>query len=123
MRNSNQRNIILEIVQETHSHPTADWVYSEARKQLPNISLGTVYRNLGQLVDNQILKTVDIEGVTHYDAFLSSHQHFQCQSCNRVYDIEINTKEFVSDIDTKTNHKIDKCQIRFIGICEECKNN
>ena len=58
MRNSKQRDLILQLVRSAHTHPTADWVYNEARKQMPNISLGTVYRNLGQLVDNKILKSL-----------------------------------------------------------------
>ncbi len=123
MRHSKQRDLILEIVQGTNEHPTADWVYTEARKFLPNISLGTVYRNLGQLVANKDLNTVNVNGIVHYDAFLANHQHFQCTSCGKVFDIEISTKEFVSQIDTKTNHKIDKCQVQLFGICEKCKNN
>lgn len=123
MRHSKQRDIILEIVQQLHSHPTADIVYNKARKLVSNISLGTVYRNLGQLVDNNELKSINVDGVIHYDAFLTNHQHFQCRTCNKVSDIEIDTKEFVSEIDIKTNHKIDKCQIQFFGICEECQNN
>lgn len=123
MRHSKQRDLILEIVQGTNEHPTADWVYTEARKFLPNISLGTVYRNLGQLVANKNLNIVNVNGIVHYDAFLSNHQHFQCTSCGKVFDIEISTKEFVSQIDTKTNHKIDKCQVQLFGICEKCKNN
>jgi len=123
MRHSKQRDIILEIVQKLHSHPTADIVYNKARKLVSNISLGTVYRNLGQLVDNNELKSINVDGVIHYDAFLTNHQHFQCRTCNKVSDIEIDTKEFVSEIDKKTNHKIDKCQIQFFGICEGCQNN
>lgn len=123
MRHSKQRDLILNIVQETKGHPTADWIYNEARKQLPNISLGTVYRNLGQLVENKHLNTVNVKGVVHYDAFLANHQHFQCNSCGSVFDINFSTKEFVSEIDTKTNHKIDKCQVQLFGICEECLNN
>ena len=123
MRNSKQRDLILEIVQGTNSHPTADSIYYEARSKMPNISLGTVYRNLGQLVENNQIKTINVDGVVHYDAFLHTHQHFLCKTCNRVYDIEISTKEFVSEADTKTNHKIDSCQVQLFGICEKCQNN
>ena len=83
----------------------------------------TVYRNLGQLVDNNLLKSIHIDGTIHYDAFLDEHQHFQCKTCNYIYDIEVNTKDFVSQIDSKINHKIDRCQVHLNGICEECQNN
>ena len=123
MRFSKQRDLILNIVQDTRSHPTADWVYGEVRRELPNVSLGTVYRNLGQLVDNKFLKSINIDGTIHYDAFLDDHQHFQCKSCNRVFDIDLNTKDFVSQVESKTNHKIDGCQIHLFGICKDCQNN
>ena len=123
MRNSKQREIILDIVKGTKDHFTADMIYVEARKQLPNISLGTVYRNLGQLVANRTIKTININGVVRYDAFLNSHQHFFCRACNGVYDIEISTEEFMSKVDAKTNHKVDKCQVQLFGICEKCQNN
>lgn len=123
MRFSKQRNLILNIVQGTRSHPTADWIYGEVRKELPNVSLGTVYRNLGQLVDNKLLKSINIDGKIHYDAFLDDHQHFQCKSCNNIYDIDISIIDFVSQIESKTNHKIDGCQIHLVGICKDCQNN
>ena len=123
MRFSKQRDLILNIVQGTRSHPTADWIYGEVRKELPNVSLGTVYRNLGQLVDNKSLLAINIDGTIHYDAFLDDHQHFQCKSCNNIYDIDISIIDFVSQIESKTNHKIDGCQIHLVGICKDCKNN
>ncbi len=123
MRFSKQRDLILNIVQGTRSHPTADWVYGEVRKEFPNVSLGTVYRNLGQLVDNKSLLAINIDGTIHYDAFLDDHQHFQCKTCNNIYDIDISIKDFVSQIESKTNHKIDGCQIHLVGICKDCQNN
>ena len=123
MRFSKQRDLILNIVQDTRTHPTADYVYENARKELPNVSLGTIYRNLGQLVENNQLKSLNIDGTIHYDAFLDDHQHFQCKSCNRVFDIELNTKDFVSKVESNTNHIIDGCQIHLVGICNDCQNN
>jgi len=123
MRHSKQRDLILNIVQGTRTHPTADYVYERARNELPNVSLGTVYRNLGQLVDSKSLKSINIDGTIHYDAFMDDHQHFQCKTCNSIYDIEVSIKDFVSKIDSKTNHKIDRCQVHFAGVCEECQNN
>ena len=123
MRFSKQRDLILNIVKDTRTHPTADYVYENARKELPNVSLGTIYRNLGQLVENNQLKSLNIDGTIHYDAFLDDHQHFQCKSCNRVFDIELNTKDFVSKVESNTNHIIDGCQIHLVGICNDCQNN
>ena len=123
MRYSKQRNLILNVIQGTRSHPTADWVYGEVRRILPNVSLGTVYRNLGQLVDNKSLEAINIDGTVHYDAFLDDHQHFQCNTCNQIFDIDLNTKDFVLKIESKIKHKIDRWQIHFYGICELCQKN
>lgn len=123
MRFSKQRDLILNIMQGTRSHPTADWVYGEVRKELPNVSLGTVYRNLGQLVDNKALLAINLNGTIHYDAYLEDHQHFQCNSCNNIFDVKISNKDFVSQVESKTKHKIDRCQIHMTGVCNKCKNN
>lgn len=123
MRYSKQRDQILNIVQNTRSHPTADYVYEKVRKKLPNVSLGTVYRNLGQLVDNKLLKSINIDGTIHYDAFLNAHQHFQCNSCNRIFDVELTAKDFISNVETNTNYKIENCRILLTGVCNDCQNN
>jgi Fe2+ or Zn2+ uptake regulation protein len=123
MRNSKQRNLVLEIVKKSHSHISADAVYSEARKIINNISLGTVYRNLGQLVNNDLLKSIIINGVLHYDANSSNHQHFYCSSCNKVFDMEIDTKKFVYEINGTTDHVIKDCHVHLYGICEKCQKN
>ena len=53
-----QRESILETVRGTHSHPTAEWVFSKVKKTRPNVSLGTVYRNLGLLADNGKIQAI-----------------------------------------------------------------
>jgi Fur family ferric uptake transcriptional regulator/Fur family peroxide stress response transcriptional regulator len=58
MRFSSQREIIREIVESTNAHPTADWIYTKAKKRLPNLSLGTVYRNLKQLDEEGTIKAI-----------------------------------------------------------------
>jgi Fe2+ or Zn2+ uptake regulation protein len=123
MRNSKNRDLILNIIQDTRNHPTADYVYEKARIKLPNVSLGTVYRNLGQLVDNKSLRSIKIDGTIHYDAVLDDHHHFQCKTCNNIYDIEVNLKDFGSQVESKTNHKIDGCEIHLVGTCKKCQNN
>ena len=57
MRFSKQREVIQNIVQRTNSHPTADWIFHKAKKEIPNISLGTVYRNLNQLNKDGVITT------------------------------------------------------------------
>ncbi|MCK5330145.1 MAG: transcriptional repressor, partial [Candidatus Marinimicrobia bacterium] len=67
MRYSKQREAILQIVQMNPVHPTADWVYERVKKTVPNISLGTVYRNLNQLVETKAITAIRCDNTIHYD--------------------------------------------------------
>ena len=78
MRFSKQREIIKEIVYSTNSHPTADWVYTKAKASLPNISLGTIYRNLKQLVDKGFIRIVYDGSLARYDWNTKPHDHLKC---------------------------------------------
>ncbi len=81
---------ILAAVCTTRCHPTADEIYEKLRKTHPNLSLGTVYRNLGALAQNgDILRVTVPEGKDRYDFRLDKHEHMLCGTCGRVYDIDV----------------------------------
>ena len=87
---SRQREAILLYLRSTKSHPTAENVYTEIRKEFPKISLGTVYRNLNLLVDQgEILRLNCGDGVEHFDAKTEPHNHFACRTCGAVIDLPI----------------------------------
>lgn len=122
MKYSKQREVILETVRRSCEHPTADMVYQEVKNELPNISLGTVYRNLNQLADSgEIRKITMDQGGDRYDKTLENHYHMYCQECGRVFDIPgdkfCDMNETISNI---TGHQILRHVILFLGICEEC---
>ena len=88
MRYSRQRELITEIIKGRCDHPTADMIYNSAREIEPNISLGTVYRNLKLLADEREIITLETEDKKiHYDGDLSRHSHFICQGCGRIIDL------------------------------------
>jgi Fe2+ or Zn2+ uptake regulation protein len=90
-RNTRQRAVILEILRATRSHPNAEAIYSAARAKLPNISLGTVYRNLGFLREQGLvneLRSGDAAG-SRFEAVIPPHAHFRCVVCNAVHDIPL----------------------------------
>ena len=88
-KRSKQREAILEVVKSTKCHPTADWVYAEVRKQIPNISLGTVYRNLSMLAENGTIQKLNIgTSIEHFDGNPAGHYHVCCSECGRIDDIE-----------------------------------
>ena len=88
MRKSKQRDLIMDIIKGRKDHPTADMIYSSAREENPNISLGTVYRNLKLLVDEKIIITLETEDERlHYDGDTSRHSHFICNKCGNIIDL------------------------------------
>jgi len=90
-RNTRQRGVILEILQETREHPTAEKIYNDARRTIPNISLGTVYRNLNFLQNQGLVREIrPFDGSsTRFDGIPAPHAHFQCTRCNALLDIAL----------------------------------
>ena len=122
-RYSKQRETILQVIQSTVVHPNADWIYIETKKNIPNISLGTVYRNLNQLVESgQILKLKD-EAMIRYDGNIGHHDHFRCSECGKWYDIEILDPQLLETFNHKHKFEIRSVHLELEGICENCLDN
>ena len=90
-RNTRQRTVILDILRKNPVHPTAEDIYREARRTLPNISLGTVYRNLNFLRDQGLVREVRSHSDTssRFEAELPPHAHFHCTECRSVVDVPL----------------------------------
>lgn len=121
MRNSSQREAVLKVVKGATSHPRAEWIYEKVKKTIPNISLGTVYRNLGVLSENGQIQSINFDGVIHYDGTVEKHQHFYCNQCNIIFDISISNKKYVSKVEEKTQHKITDSHVHMNGVCSTCQ--
>ena len=120
MRNTKQRKIVLDIINNSYNHPTAYMVYQECTKTLPNISLGTVYRNLNALVSNNQIIRLDIPNqMTRYDKILS-HDHFICQECGKIEDFKRSDIKYNEMIN---GNLIRDCKISYEGICCDCLKN
>ena len=121
---SKQREAILDFLATRKDHPTADVVYMNVRKQLPNISLGTVYRNLTLLSDNgEILRLRVGDGTDHFDADVSSHYHFICKECGSVLDLEMDNIDAINDIAAQNfDGEIEGHSTYFYGLCGNCTN-
>jgi Fur family peroxide stress response transcriptional regulator len=122
LKYSRQREAIKTFLAGRTDHPTADTVYTCLRETYPNISLGTVYRNLALLEQiGEITRISTGSNAEHYDADTSPHQHFICSRCHRVYDVHMN--DLHSMIDAASGSvpgTIDSCRINFYGVCSEC---
>ncbi|HEY50491.1 MAG TPA: transcriptional repressor [Dehalococcoidia bacterium] len=123
VRNTKQRKAIISVLKNTNSHPTADWVYHEVRKEIPNISLGTVYRNLKQLNDNGDILELNLSGtLSRFEGRTDNHYHFRCEKCGRIFDLdEPVDEELDRKVAKKTGFRITHHQLEFRGLCQECQ--
>ena len=116
MRNTKQKRLILDIVNNSYDHLTAEEIYERARSTLPHISLGTVYRILSGLADAKKIKRIMMADGTRFDNLNEVHNHFICEKCHKIMDVKESIK-----LDYKSgNNKIVDYEINFIGICEDC---
>ncbi|MGB2698334.1 MAG: transcriptional repressor [Candidatus Zixiibacteriota bacterium] len=122
-RRSRQRETIMRILKNTKSHPTADWVYEMARQEIPNISLGTVYRNLRKLSqEGKIQKLTLNSSFDRYDADTSFHYHFACRRCGKIYDVRPEGEvKILKGIEKRTGFHVEGVKINLLGICRRCK--
>jgi Fur family peroxide stress response transcriptional regulator len=122
-RKSRQRDIILRVVKNTKSHHNADWVYDQVRKEIPNISLGTVYRNLKSLAEAGEILQLEIAGRTRrFDGNTESHYHFRCQKCGLMIDLDEPVDHSIEKrIANKAGLKILRQRVELTGLCTECQ--
>jgi len=123
-RNSKQKETILRILKGITSHPTADWLYEEVRKEIPHISLGTVYRNLSVLKQEGKILELDLAGtVRRFDGHVQNHYHFRCEQCDCVVDVdEPMNKRLDERVARKTGFKVSRHILEFRGVCKDCQS-
>lgn len=122
MNKSKQREAVLSVLRSTTSHPTAEWIYENTRLLMPNVSLGTVYRNLDNLLKvGEIIKVQGAFDKDRYDGNPKRHAHLVCDMCGAVLDIEIDC-----EIDNKVMSMDSECLVKnynliYNGLCPSCK--
>ena len=122
-RNTIQKDLVRNAVCEMKSHPTSNEIYEYIRKSYPTIGKGTVYRNLDILVEEGMLRRVELpDGPNRFDHTLKNHYHVRCVECGAVMDVDMDEvpdlKERIHDM-----HGIDfyEYDILFKGLCTGCK--
>lgn len=121
---SRQRQLIYDFLMSRNDHPTADVIYQNVRQEHPNISLGTVYRNLTQLAGRGEIQRLQVgDGVDRFDADTSRHCHFFCSECGQVTDLQSDCIEDIfTQIRKNFDGRIDRQNICFYGVCHACLN-
>ena len=118
---SRQREEIIRVLRSTDTHPTAAWVYSKVKEAIPNISLGTVYRNLAALsVSGEILSLSVGDGFEHFDGNAAPHAHLHCRSCGKIFDAPVHGDP-LADIARANGFGPETSIYIEYGVCEKCK--
>ena len=122
LKHSRQRDAVLTFLKSTTSHPTAEDVYTVVRQEFPKVSLGTIYRNLNLLVDQGDLIRIRCgDGVEHFDATVETHNHFICQSCGKVQDVDWELRSDIDQVAEKCcSGKVEGHELYFYGTCNQC---
>ena len=121
-RNTIQRTLTLEAVRRLQNHPTADEVYAEVSAGHPNISRGTIYRNLNQLAENGDIRVVKVPGgADRFDHVATKHGHVRCLFCGRVFDVDMDPvpdpEKLIRD---PRGFQFFGYDLMFRGICPAC---
>jgi len=122
LKYSRQREAIKDFLVSRTDHPTADTVYTNIRQEFPNISLGTVYRNLSLLADiGEILKLSTGEGGDRFDGNPAPHYHFVCKECNSVIDLDVRNLDHINELaNVNFDGQIEGHVTYFYGKCGNC---
>ena len=119
-RRSVKRDAILSLLRSVQCHPTAEWVHGELRKEYPDLSLGTVYRNLRQLAGVGLIRSVGVvDGQERFDGNVSPHGHFVCRECGAVLDVDLPELDLSALADSPPG-LITGVEVRLTGLCREC---
>ncbi len=124
VRRSKKRDAMLRLLQNTTCHPSADWVYQQLKPEYPDLSLGTVYRNLNQLTGEHMLRRVGvIHGQERFDADLRPHAHFICDRCGLVLDLPDNPPdpEYTRRHSEQYGFLAEGHEFNLRGLCKDCK--
>lgn len=123
-RNTKQRKQLLELLRSTKSHPNAVWLFERMKPEFPNLSLSTVYRNLGILESKGELLRLPCPSFDRYDGNTQIHSHFFCRICERIYDMDTESveAELLGGL-KQCPHSPEGCNIIFYGVCEDCNKS
>jgi Fur family transcriptional regulator, peroxide stress response regulator len=116
-----QRMAILDVLQNTHSHPTADEVLCHVREQFPTISRATAYNTLEALTQAGVILRITMDlGAVRYDADTEPHAHFRCRQCGSVFDLPLEREIDLSAC--AQGYRIESVRVYAYGVCPRCKD-
>ncbi len=121
---SSKREAIFKTIASTKSHPSAKWVYEQLKDEIPNLSLGTVYRNIALFKEQgRVIAVANVDGEERIDADVTDHAHFVCECCNCVYDLVSSEQSPLEKELSQNGFEITRKNVVFYGICKKCSTN
>lgn len=123
VRMTNQREVILRELRKSKQHLTADELYERVKKDMPRISLATVYRNLEILSEAGMIQKLEISGrQKRFDWDTAAHDHIYCVQCHRIDNLDLEHKSISKEVLKKvSSYEITGYRLEFAGICPSCK--
>lgn len=121
---SSKRNAIYNAVCNTSTHPSAKWVYDRLKPEIPDLSLGTVYRNIALFKSEGKVNVVcSVNGEERIDADIKPHPHFVCNSCGNVLDVSESGSAYSENRELENaGYSIESRFVIYYGLCPECSN-
>ena len=121
VRHSKKREAILTAIRGTSCHPSAEWVYRQLKPCHPDLSLGTVYRNLNCLVEQGDILRVTVPGkADRFDRDTHPHGHLCCRGCGRVLGVPVNAKALESIWSQYQGARVEEYALSLYGLCADC---
>ncbi|GAC1355780.1 MAG: Fur family transcriptional regulator [Herpetosiphon sp.] len=123
LRMTGNRQVVLEVLREAPTHPTAQQVYIQARERQPQIGFATVYRTLDFLVKHHLAQEVfrDKDGAAHYDANVARHDHAICDRCGKIEDVAVPLHALAyAIVERSSGFRIQWHASAFTGLCADC---
>ena len=122
-KHSKKRDAIYECLRSTKSHPSADWIYARLKPEIPDLSLGTIYRNLNLFREEGLIVSVGtVDGLERFDADVSPHMHFVCRVCGAVIDAGGAALPEALLEQAAEAGAVEDCRITFSGVCHSCQS-
>lgn len=124
LRLTRQREVVLKAIRSSGGHPDAHDIYARARRVMPQISLGTVYRTLGLLRDAGVIQELHF-GRPHgrFEELVEHHHHVVCKQCGRIEDISAKSLNLLAKVQELTAFEVQEQRLEFYGLCPKCRVN
>lgn len=123
-KHSYKRDTILKVLQGTKTHPSAEWVFQQAKQKIPDLSIATVYRNLALFrQQGDVISVATVNGQERFDANTEPHTHFICTACGAVIDVDYPTADTnIEAIEQQYGVCILSQFLTFYGVCKSCNH-